>query len=838
MFDEVEETGSNRALYRFADSLKYQNIIIYLITLIISTISFRNGFFVFGLAMVAACVGEEIPVFCAYLCALMGTFIGGGIAEVQTFFVVSILYFILVFMLRKKEAIEERNEQLKTGGKLFAAGVIYSMALYFRHKYAFSELFVSVLSYGLMYSVYKVFVNGFQCIKNFKIRKVYTTEEVVATGVLLAIFFSVFANIYILGINLYSILLFLMVMFISWRSSALNGIVSAIAIGICTLFVVPISVFQIEMLILAGIISGILSYIGKYAVLVVLIVTGLIVLFGVDKENTENINVIIEMCIAGISLLFVPSRVKINIKEMIQRIKFLSPSGDRRLREYKEPVDQKRNVLEMLSNLKNAQTRDDFEYFEEFFQDFLDNIEKASDNVFYDIVSDEQSEIARDICKVIKENEILIDNDVIAIFGKHNNYVLMQDGKMKEDLQEIVRIANKTYKEFKDKNPEIVFKKASNKQEKVQNSDEEGKKEKEKKDEPSILNTNISTRKTASGREIWAGFPDMDTSKKEETKSSSNIENLVDKLISDIEELVENEDSKQEMKPEDKIIAGLAIHNIRAEKCEIKQISNGKYIVKLYYGEQDEKIKEKDIIRSIEKVLSSKLGNKMVFQKDKQDTTEGQYSQIYHSEDSFVLQVGSNRHAMDGQKFSTDSSLQIKLVDGKYLLALASNDTKSEGTRELNKSILRIVKQNTIKGFETSKTFEILQSKLNKDHMKDSRLDVAILDLYEGNFHLLKNNSTEMYIKNKKSIKKIKSEDAMMLISKYDVNDGDILVMVNEGIIESSDNEKWLCELLKNITTNNVQKMADIILEEAVKNSFGITQDDMIVIVAKIVKRK
>ena len=42
----------------------------------------------------------------------------------------------------------------------------------------------------------------------------------------------------------------------------------------------------------------------------------------------------------------------------------------------------------------------------------------------------------------------------------------------------------------------------------------------------------------------------------------------------------------------------------------------------------------------------------------------------------------------------------------------------------------------------------------------------------------------------------------------------------------------WLCLKL------NKEKMADIILEEAVKNSFGITQDDMIVIVAKIVKRK
>ncbi len=832
MFDELEEKGSDRVLYRFVDNFKYQNVIIYLITLIVSMISIRNGLYLFGLAMVAACVGEEIPVLCAYVCAMIGTIIGGGFAEVQTFFIISIFYFILVLSLRKKEAVEERNEQLKTGGKLFAAGVIYSFILFMRHKYTSAQLFENFLSYALMYSVYKVFVNGIQCIKNFKIRKVYTTEEVVATGVLLAITLSIFSKIYVLGISLYSIILFFMVMFISWRSNALNGIVGAIAIGVCSLFVVPISFFQIELLVLAGVLSGILSYLGKYAVLGVLILSGLVMMYGVGIENTSHISTIIEMCIAAVGLLFVPSRVTINIRDMIQKLKYLAPSGDRRLREYREPVNKKQNVLEMLSSLKNAQTRDDMEYFEELLQDFLDNIEKANNNVFYEIVSDESSDIARDICKVLKENDIVVDNDVIAIFGSHNNYVVLQDGKMKEDLQEIVRIANKTYKEFKDKNPEIVFKKSSNKA-----SQEESIKEtpKDKTEERSILNTNISTRKTASGQEIWAGFPEG-TEKKKNTEAT--VDDLVDRLMADIDGLLDESDVKTEMSIEKKIEAGLAIHGISIDSCEVSQINNGKYIVKLAFDENNTKLKEKDFTKSVEKIISQKIGSKMVFQKEKTENKNSEHTQIYHSEDGFVLQVGNNKHIMDGQKFSTDSSIQIKLSDGKYLLAMAANDKKLESARELNKSILRLVRQNMIKGFDETKTFDILQSKLDKDTIKDSRLDVMILDLYEGSFYLLKNNTTDIYIKNKKSIKKIKNDDASIRTSKFGLNDGDILIIANEGVIDSSDNEKWLYELLKNTGTNNVQKMADIIVEEAIKNSFGITHDDMIVIVAKIVKRK
>ena len=72
------------------------------------------------------------------------------------------------------------------------------------------------------------------------------------------------------------------------------------------------------------------------------------------------------------------------------------------------------------------------------------------------------------------------------------------------------------------------------------------------------------------------------------------------------------------------------------------------------------------------------------------------------------------------------------------------------------------------------------------------------------------------------------------------IEDGDILVMCSDGILDSkSDDEKdWIQSFLKNVTTNNVQKIADLILAEAIDNGYGAVQDDMTVIVIKIIKRK
>ena len=72
------------------------------------------------------------------------------------------------------------------------------------------------------------------------------------------------------------------------------------------------------------------------------------------------------------------------------------------------------------------------------------------------------------------------------------------------------------------------------------------------------------------------------------------------------------------------------------------------------------------------------------------------------------------------------------------------------------------------------------------------------------------------------------------------IEENEILVMCSDGIAESNaeyeNKELWLKYLLEQMETENVQKMADIILAEAIDNNYGIPKDDMTVIVCKIEK--
>lgn len=69
---------------------------------------------------------------------------------------------------------------------------------------------------------------------------------------------------------------------------------------------------------------------------------------------------------------------------------------------------------------------------------------------------------------------------------------------------------------------------------------------------------------------------------------------------------------------------------------------------------------------------------------------------------------------------------------------------------------------------------------------------------------------------------------------------GDIVIMCSDGILESNieyeNKEVWVKNLLEEIETDNVQKIANILLAQSIDNNVGVAKDDMTVLAVKIKK--
>ena len=154
-------------------------------------------------------------------------------------------------------------------------------------------------------------------------------------------------------------------------------------------------------------------------------------------------------------------------------------------------------------------------------------------------------------------------------------------------------------------------------------------------------------------------------------------------------------------------------------------------------------------------------------------------------------------------------------------------------------------------GFDKDTSINLINSAIltaNKEEMY-ATLDIEILDLYAGKIQFLKNGACPTYIKKNRNVTILQSDSLPagimdeLKIDTYDkdLEDGNIMVICSDGIIESSkeyaNSELWIKYLLEDMQTDSPERIADIILKEAIDNDFGKPKDDMSVIVAKVIKK-
>lgn len=781
--------------YRLKEIFKIQNVIIYVLTFLISTLSLKNIEVPFGLAIVAGCVGETIPVIGVFISAFLGTLVGNGFSSLGNFLITSIIYFALVIIFNYKVAVDERNEVIKTGGKLFFSCLIIPIIRSIFGVFLIYDVFMACISAGVMYVFYKIFVNGLIILESFNEKKAFTIEELIASTIIIAVASTAFNRFNLFSLSISNIVIIFMIMVLGWKYGMMVGTVSGVSIGLAVSFVSDVSFVQIGMFAISGVLSGVLNRFGKIGVIIGFLLGNILLTYWVRGASTMIIY-FREIFIASIGLLLVPNNVKIELDELFGKHKLISNTGENRLNSSNEEISNKlKTISDLFDTLTSTPNKDEYSFKEGLLQDFLDNLEDLNENIFYEEISKEENGIAKDICEKLVENDIIVDNDLIQILQNHNNYVFMRDENIRNDLQNIIKIANRTLKTAQ-------------------------------------INRIKEQEKNNAKKEL-----------------SQNLKN-VSEIIKEYQSLANKEDINEFENKEKEIGLLLKSRNININKCSVRKLKNNKIIVTLKFDYSNNRVREKESITNICDTLSKSIGTKMAIQREKNDEENKEYNQVYSSEDKFVLQVGSSKVTKDGSDISGDCSLQIKLEDGKYLLAISDGMGTGKKARECSKITLKLLKQILSAGFNNEETIKLLNSKMKLINKKDmySTLDACILDLYTGNIDILKNGASNTYIKNKKSIKKIESKnvpigimnDISLQEEKLSISNGDIIVMCSDGILDTKDDitGSWIENFLKNISTNNVQKIADLILAEAIDNNFGIAQDDMTVIVSKIVSKK
>lgn len=449
---------------------------------------------------------------------------------------------------------------------------------------------------------------------------------------------------------------------------------------------------------------------------------------------------------------------------------------------------------EAATNSKEYSLEDSKKAFIEEISDRLDGME---DNILYDELSNEDNGLTSEMFDVLVENDNITKDDIVNLLEEKNEYVLGFEDfdtnlKIEEDIKKIARIANDTYKIGK---VNSLWKQKINENKKVISSQLDG----------------------------------------------------VSKVISSVADSINNKDTDfEEAKKEIQILCSQK--NIEILDINIKKEHNGRHIIHIYTKAC--KQKEECKTEEIEKILSKVLRQAIVLQRDvcaKEDDIN-LCKQIYMTKDRFSLQIGIAHDKKKDSPVSGDFLSQTRLDDGKYLIALSDGMGSGPEARKSSQIAVKMLTRLLSSGFDRDTSMELINSSMYINSEEDSyaTLDVAILDLYAGNMEFMKNGACPTFIKNNGTVYVVKSislpagilDKIDLVVYDKDLSDGDVIVMCTDGIIESNaeyeNKEIWVKNLLEQIETDNVQKIANIILEESKDNNFGMPKDDMTVIVAKV----
>lgn len=707
----------------FKNMIKPQNILLYVVALLISTVSIINGQANLAIAIFAAtCSGGAIalPVF---IVTIIGTAIGFGKDATLLYILNSLVFLILIMLFKPKLQEESRNERRKLGLHLMSAIFLVQAVQIFSASFTIENVLETVFNCIIVYIFYKVFVNSIPVIVNFGSNKAFTAEEAIGASLIIAIAFCSLGNIAILGLSIRNILCSLLILMLAWRNGALIGTTAGVTLGVILSILGFGETTLIAVYAVSGLIVGALNKTGKIGILLALVIGFATVAF---LTNISYINYIKETLIAALALLIMPKNISINIKDIIGKTKLLPITKENRLEENKETIYKLNSMTETIDEIARSYEEAAATIVEEditkrnkeiFIEDMKLHLESISDNMLYDALIETENGIADDIFKKLVENDEIESEDLIKIFENHNNFIIgIEDKEIEREIEkqiyQAVKNINYTYQ---------------------------------------ISKVNF----------IW------------KKKVSKNNKIVSDQL---------NSVSK-------------AINNIA------KDMNNDK--------------KHED---------------------NNEDTI-------------FKLSIGMSRTTKNGSNMSGDSNTQLKLKDGKYLLAISDGMGSGTKAKESSKKAIKMLENLLLSGFKKEESISLINSALNTnfDNEMYATLDISVLDLKTGNIELVKSGACPTYIKTSEGVQLVKEssspagiESKIELVTyDRDLENGDIIVMCSDGIIDSSGktNEIWLKKILEEIKTKNVQKIANIIIQEAIDNGLGVAKDDMTIIVAKVEKK-
>lgn len=797
--DYGESKKEKKKIDLFTNVLQIKNIPIYIISLMVSMVGITGDISPFSISILGACIVNSVPLLGVVLLSSIGSTIKFGVSGLLGYILTALVLIVTMFIIKPRCNEDEKNEKVRLSKNIFIATMIIELAIVGMSGFTLYDI-LSIISFSIIAVVfYKIFVNSIVTIRDFSDGKAFSIEEILGASLVLAIAVGAFGDLSVFGFSVRNILSILIVLILGWKNGVLVGTTAGVTIGVTLGVITSSDPVMVAAYAISGMIAGVLNKFGKLGVIIGFCL-GNIILAYVSNGYTVELIHFKEILIASIGLLAVPKSIQINIEEFMGSSKLLPVFPDRALNKSKETAERLNNVSDTIQEMAKSYKIEQSQIEEQpiqsnkdiFISELLDNLNGYENNMLYEDMSKTEGPIVDEIFKLLIDKQEITRDQLLEIFAKCNSYIVGFDDKkiseyLEENISQMVRVINMSYK---------------------------------------ISKSNF----------VWQ--KKFEENKKNIETQLQGVSKAISSIAENIEKNIKNEEQYNNEKKQ-------VIELLKQKEIEIQEISiqrEDRFLIEVYM----QKSNNTDI-EYIEKILTEVLKERIVFNVDASIGTRLNFL----SDDKFVMAIGNAETTKSDSDISGDNLLSIRLKDGKYLVALSDGMGSGNDARQSSNKALKMLENLLLSGFDKKTSLELINSSLiNQNEEIFATLDIAIIDLYGGNIEFIKSGACPTYIKNKNKVQIIKANslpagiinEANLQLFDRDIAEGEIMLMCTDGVLDSNieykNKELWIKYLLEDIETTNTKKIADLILNEAIDNNYGVAKDDMSVVVCKFLNKE
>ncbi len=782
-YERVEKTKNEGKKQKFKDwPLIIRGVMYFTVAFLISRVLMVNLMAPFGIGfLIAVMVCEDNKM---SLIAGCGTLLGyaslyNNVKSLPIYIITTCTLILFNYILKSV------NQKKKIMFMFFTIFMEFSFYKLLIIKVAAGMAFLtSFFEVSCIFPLYFIINYSIICFKQFKTRHLYSSEEIISMAVTVSLAVAGTWGSSIRGVSLRNIIALAFILIVGYVKGSSSGAASGVAMGTIIGFTSNNMIAFVGVYGLCGLIAGVFRETGKWMSGVAYLVAFAILKMYSDMGIQFKV---IEVLISCVIFFIIPGKILKKLE--------LELDWQKKQEHFKENYAEKIKGL-LVNKLEN-------------FSDVLFNMSHILEKLVYNdklVMKNKSSalieNLADRVCSTCAMRPMCWKRETFYTYNGFSELIQNYQGNKKEIPYEIER-------------------KCTKRSALIKNTEE-------------ITNNYIIN-------EMWRN-------RLSECREllSDQIENMGNSISEIVKEF--NCDIKFNTETEDIIRRVLNKNNIHYKDIFCYNNKNGRLIINLSM----EACGGKQLcIKEILPLINAVTGKCMSVSDDGCNLSSVLKSCNVTFEETPKYHVAAyvSRCCKDGEKYNGDSYSFGKLCDGTYLTVISDGMGSGPQAGQESNAAVELIEKFSKAGFNKLTAINTVNSIMTMNLSEDekfSTLDLSSIDLYKGEIDFMKVGAVASFVKTAEDIEVVNSKTLPIGvldkpdidITKKKVKNGDIVIMVSDGVLdyenESAGKFDWLLEFLKNNKCTDPRQLCEEIINNAKELSKGKVKDDMTVIVEKV----